>query len=157
MPIDFQTFVAIFATLLVFLTGVVLSYDTLEFTSYRIVLPQWVGLLLAAVTFFTVAVDQVLRGFIRVEEVQRRAEEVQRNAEEAEFRTRQANFIAEEEQRRIQERNRSAEEAERAARRARIEAGCRAGQIRFQLEPSEKHRRQLAAVLALLEEYYQTL
>ncbi|WP_228021717.1 hypothetical protein [Vasconcelosia minhoensis] len=143
MPIDFQTFVAIFATLLVFLTGVVLSYDTLEFTSYRIVLPQWVGLLLAAVTFFTVAVDQVLRGFIRVEEVQRRAEEVQRNAEEAEFRTRQTNLIT--------------EEAERAARRARIEAGCRAGQIRFQLEPSPAHRRQLAAVLALLEEYRQTL
>ncbi|WP_228021977.1 hypothetical protein [Vasconcelosia minhoensis] len=122
MPIDFQTFVAIFAALLVFLTGVTLSYDALEFTAYRILLPQWVGLLLAAVTFFTVAVDQILRGFIRVEEVQRRVEEKQR----------------------------SAEEAERAARRARIEAGCRAGQIRFQLEPSAEHRRELAAVLALL-------
>ncbi|MBE9079943.1 hypothetical protein IQ241_22075 [Romeria aff. gracilis LEGE 07310] len=122
MPIDFQTFVAIFATLLVFLTGVVLSYDALEFTSYRIILPQWVGLLLAAVTFFTVAVDQILRGFIRVEEIQRQAEE-----------------------------------AERAARRARIEAGCRAGQIRFQLEPSDDHRRQLTDVLALLEEYRQAL
>ncbi|MBE9079934.1 hypothetical protein IQ241_22025 [Romeria aff. gracilis LEGE 07310] len=115
MPVDFQTFVAIFTALLVFLTSVVLSYDTLEFTQYRIVLPQWAGLLLAAVTFFTVAVDQILRGFVRVEE------------------------------------------AERAARRARIEAGCRAGQIRFQLEPNEDHRRQLAAVLALLEEYRQTL
>lgn len=74
-------------------------------------------------------VDQVLRGLVRVEEEQRRDEE----------------------------RQRSAEEAERAARRARIEAGCRAGQIRYQLQPSEDHRRQLAAVLALLEEYRQTL
>lgn len=150
MPIDFQTFVAVFATLLVFLTGVILSYDTIEFPQYRIFLPQWVGLLLATITFFTVAVDQVLRGLARVEEAER-------NAEEAEFRTRQTNFIAEEEQRRAEERQRSAEEAERAARRARIEAGCRAGQIRYQLDPSQVHRQQLAAVLALLEEYRQTL
>ena len=122
MPIDFQTFIAIFATLLVFLTGVVLSYDTLEFTAYRIVLPRWVGLLVATVTFFTVAVDQVLRGLVRVEEAER-------SAEAAEFRTRQTNFIAEEEQRRVQEEQRSTEAAEQAARRARIEAGCRAGQI----------------------------
>ncbi len=43
---------------------------------------------------------------------------------------------AEEEQRRAEEGQRRAEERERATRRARIEARCRAAEIRFQLDPS---------------------
>ena len=66
------------------------------------------------------------------------------------LRNRERNRLAEEEQRR-------AEERERAARRARVEARCRAAQIRFQLEPSQGNRQSLGAVLAVLEEYGDTL
>ena len=57
----------------------------------------------------------------------------------------------------VKEEQRAAEERERAARRARVEARCRAAQIRFQLEPSQGNRQSLAAVLAVLEEYGDTL
>jgi chromatin segregation and condensation protein Rec8/ScpA/Scc1 (kleisin family) len=76
----------------------------------------------------------------------RRNRETYRLAAEAQRR-------AEEEQRRVEEEQRSAAERERAARRARIEARCRAAQIRFQLAPSDEHRQMLTAVLAILEEY----
>jgi hypothetical protein len=66
------------------------------------------------------------------------------------LRNRERNRLAEEEQRR-------AEERERAARRARVEARCRAAQIRFQLEPSQGNRQSLGAVLTVLEEYGDTL
>ncbi len=79
-------------------------------------------------------------------------------------RNRETDRLAEAEQRRAEERDRRAEEEqrraeerERAARRARIEARCRIAQIRFQLEPSEAHRRELIEVLAVLEEYGKTL
>ena len=35
--------------------------------------------------------------------------------------------------------------------------GCRAAQIRFQLDPGEVNRQALAAVLAILDEYGETL
>ena len=77
------------------------------------------------------------------------------------LRNRETNRLAEAEQRSSEEaaraENERAEERERAARRARVEARCRAAQIRFQLEPSLGNRQSLAAVLAVLEEYGDTL
>ena len=142
MP-DFQTFIAILTALLVFLTVVFLNYDTIQLRNYQLIIPQWTGLLLAGITFSLVAVDQLLRGLIRLEEIQRRAEEEQRRAEE--------------EQRRIKQRNRSIEATERETRRTRIETRYRIAVIRFQLAPNNLYRRQLADILALLEEYQDTL
>jgi hypothetical protein len=127
MP-DFQTFIAILTALLVFLTGVFLNYDTIAFRNYQLIIPQWTGLLFAGVTFSFVAVDQLLRGFVRFEE----------------------------EQRRLKQRNRSIEATERETRRTRIETRYRVAVIRFQLDPNNLHRRQLADILALLEEYRDT-
>jgi hypothetical protein len=73
-------------------------------------------------------VDQLLRGFVRFEE----------------------------EQRRLKQRNRSIEATERETRRTRIETRYRVAVIRFQLDPNNLHRRQLADILALLEEYRDT-
>jgi hypothetical protein len=174
MP-DFQTFIAILTALLVFLTGVFLNYDTIQLRNYQLIIPQWTGLLLAGITFSLVAVDQLLRGLIRLEEIQRRDEEIQRRAEEEQRR-------AEEEQRRDGEIRRRDEEirrrdeetrrrekdsaratderleaTERETRRTRIETRYRIAVIRFQLAPNNLHRRQLADILALLEEYQDTL
>jgi type VI protein secretion system component VasK len=149
MP-DLQTFIAILTALLVFLTGVFLNYDTIQLRNYQLIIPQWTGLLLAGITFSLVAVDQLLRGLIRLEEIQRRDEEIQRRAEEEQRR-------AEEEQRRINQRNRSIEATERETRRTRIETRYRIAVIRFQLNPNNLYRRQLADILALLEEYQETL
>ena len=135
MP-DFQTFIAICTTLLVFLTGVALKYDTLTLRNYTLPIPHWVGLSFAGVTFAFVVLDQLLRGFVRLEEIQRRAEE---------------------EQHRTEERNRRDKAAERETRRVRIETRYRTAIIRFQLDPNPQHRQQLANVLALLEEYQDTL
>jgi len=142
MP-DFQTFIAILTALLVFLTGVFLNYDTIAFRNYQLIIPQWTGLLLAGITFTVVVLDQLLRGLVRLEEIQRRAEEEQRRAEE--------------EQRRIEQRNRSLEATERETRRTRIETRYRVAVIRFQLNPNSLYRRQLTDILALLEEYQDTL
>ena len=84
---------------------------------------------------------------LRNRETNRLAEAEQRSSEEA----------ARAENERAEEINRRAEERERSARRARVEARCRAAQIRFQLEPSLGNRQSLAAVLAVLEEYGDTL
>jgi hypothetical protein len=135
MP-DFQSLIAILTVLLVFLTGVFLSYDTLQFRNYQFAIPQWSGLLLAAITFCLVALDQLLQGVVRIEEQQRSVEE---------------------EQRRVEERNRSLEAAERETRRTRIETRYRTAIIRFQLEPNNLHRQQLVDILALLDEYRDTL
>ena len=166
MP-DFQTFIAILTALLVFLTGVFLNYDTIAFRNYQLIIPQWFGLLFAGITFSFVAVDQLLRGFVRLEEVQRQTEEEQRRDEERNRRN-------EEEQRRIEEIRRRDEETrrreeasaratderleatERETRRTRIETRYRIAVIRFQLDPNNLHRRQLADILALLEEYQDT-
>jgi hypothetical protein len=142
MP-DLQTFIAILTALLVFLTGVFLNYDTIAFRNYQLIIPQWAGLLFAGITFSLVVLDQLLRGFVRLEEIQRRAEEEQRRAEE--------------EQRRLKQRNRSIEATERETRRTRIETRYRVAIIRFQLNPNSLYRRQLADILALLEEYQDTL
>ena len=112
MP-NFQTFIAIVTALLVFITSVFLAYDKLQFRNYTVIIPQWAGLLLAGITFSFVAVDQVLRGFVRFEEVQRRAEEEQQRLEAA----------------------------ERETHRARIEARYRTVLIRFLLDPSTPQRR----------------
>ena len=83
----------------------------------------------------------------RAEERNRRAQAEQRRAEEERRRSEEA----------ARAENERAEERERAARRARVEARCRAAQIRFQLEPSQGNRQSLAAVLAVLKEYGDTL
>jgi type VI protein secretion system component VasK len=142
MP-DLQTFIAILTALLVFLTGVFLNYDTIAFRNYQLIIPQWAGLLFAGITFSLVVLDQLLRGVVRLEEIQRRAEEEQRRVEE--------------EQRRLKQRNRSIEATERETRRTRIETRYRVAIIRFQLNPNSLYRRQLADILALLEEYQDTL
>ncbi|MCC5900243.1 MAG: hypothetical protein JJU32_20320 [Phormidium sp. BM_Day4_Bin.17] len=65
-------------------------------------------------------------------------------------RNRETDRLAQAEQRRVEER-------ERATRRTRIETRCRAAEIRFQLNPSLANRRVLEAMLAVLEEYGETL
>ncbi len=86
-----------------------------------------------------------------------RNRETNRLAREEQRRAREEQRQDEEVNRRVEEDQRTAEERERAARRARIEARCRAAQIRFQLNPSEANREALALVLAVLEEYGDTL
>ena len=132
MP-DFQTFIAILTALLVFFTGVFLNYDTIQLRNYQLIIPQWTGLLLAGITFSLVAVDQLLRGVIRLEETRQREEDSARATDER------------------------LEATERETRRTRIETRYRIAVIRFQLAPNNLHRRQLADILALLEEYQETL
>ncbi|MFM7528962.1 MAG: hypothetical protein ACKO63_10860, partial [Nodosilinea sp.] len=89
---------------------------------------------------------------LRNRETNRLAEAEQRRSEEAaraeNERAEEINRRTQEEQRRSEEAaratNERAEERERAARRARVEARCRAAQIRFQLEPSLGNRQSLA-------------
>ncbi|WP_237269688.1 hypothetical protein [Synechocystis sp. CACIAM 05] len=135
MP-DFQTFIAIVTTLLVFLTGVALKYDTIYFRNYALSIPQWAGLSFVGITFTFVVLDQLLRGFVRVEEEQRRSEDQARAEDE-----------------RAEARYRQAEATERETRRVRIETRYRTAIIRFRLDPTSAHRQQLVNILALLEEY----
>jgi hypothetical protein len=146
MP-DLQTFIAILTALLVFLTGVFLNYDTIQLRNYQLIIPQWTGLLLAGITFSLVAVDQLLRGLIRLEEIQRRDEEIQRRDEEIRQREEDSARATDE----------RLEATERETRRTRIETRYRIAVIRFQLAPNNLYRRQLADILALLEEYQETL
>ena len=146
MP-DFQTFISILTALLVFLTGIFLNYDTIQLRNYQLLIPQWFGLLFAGVTFSLVVLDQLLRGLVRLEEIQRRDEEIQRRDEEARGRSEDS---ARKETQRL-------EATERETRRTRIETRYRTTIIRFQLNPNNLHRRQLADILALLEEYQDTL
>ena len=139
MP-DLQTFIAILTALLVFLTGVFLNYDTIAFRNYQLIIPQWAGLLFAGITFSLVVLDQLLRGIVRLEEIQRRDEETRRREENSARAT-----------------NERARVAERETRRTRIETRYRVAVIRFQLTPNNLYRRQLADILALLEEYQDTL
>jgi hypothetical protein len=139
MP-DFQTFIAILTALLVFLTGVFLNYDTIQLRNYQFIVPQWAGLLFAGITFSLVAVDQLLRGLVRLEEIQRRDEETRRKEEDS-ARATDERLTA----------------TERETRRTRIETRYRVAVIRFQLNPNNLYRRQLADILALLEEYQDTL
>ena len=139
MP-DLQTFIAILTALLVFLTGVFLNYDTIAFRNYQLIIPQWTGLLFAGITFSFVVLDQLLRGFVRLEEVQRRDEETRRREEDS-ARATDERLTA----------------TERETRRTRIETRYRVAVIRFQLDPNNLYRRQLADILALLEEYQDTL
>ena len=151
---DFQTFIAILTALLVFLTGVFLNYDTITFRNYQLIIPQWAGLLLAGITFSLVVLDQLLRGIVRLEEVQRRLEEVQRRLEEVQRRDEETRRREEASARATDER---LEATERETRRTRIETRYRVAIIRFQLNPNSLYRRQLADILALLEEYQDTL
>jgi hypothetical protein len=146
MP-DLQTFIAILTALLVFLTGVFLNYDTIQLRNYQLIIPQWTGLLLAGITFSLVAVDQLLRGLVRLEEIQRRDEEIQRRDEEIRQREEDSARATDE----------RLEATERETRRTRIETRYRIAVIRFQLAPNNLYRRQLADILALLEEYQETL
>ena len=153
MP-DLQTFIAILTALLVFLTGVFLNYDTIQLRNYQLIIPQWTGLLLAGITFSLVAVDQLLRGLIRLEEIQRRDEEIQRRDEEIQRRDEEIRQREEDSARATDER---LEATERETRRTRIETRYRIAVIRFQLAPNNLYRRQLADIVALLEEYQDTL
>lgn len=166
--LNFQTFIALVTALLVFITSVFLAYDTLQFRNYTFIIPQWAGLSLVGITFSFVAVDQILRGFIRLEEVQRQSEDVQRRTEEKNFRAEEEQRrisetrsrereIAQAESRRLEERDRVDQAAEREARRARIEARYRAVLLRFLLDDTPTHRRQVENMVALLEEYQDTL
>ena len=178
MP-DFQTFIAIVTTLLVFLTGVALKYDTIYFRNYNISIPQWAGLSFAGLTFTFVVLDQLLRGFVRLEEIQRRTKEEQRASEEEQRRSEdRARTVAREAKQdrereedlaravaRETKQDREREEdlaraederteaREREARRTRIENQYRLALIRFQFDPDPTHRKQLANILSLLEEY----
>jgi hypothetical protein len=58
---------------------------------------------------------------------------------------------------RLEKEQQSLETAERETRRTRIETRYRIAIIRFQLDPNSLYRRQLADILALLEEYQDTL
>ncbi|AVP89395.1 hypothetical protein FR934_02050 [Synechocystis sp. PCC 6803] len=61
MP-NFQTFVAIVTTLLVFLTGVGLKYDTIYLRNYEISIPQWAEFSFPGLTFSPVQL--VFRGYL---------------------------------------------------------------------------------------------
>ncbi len=58
---------------------------------------------------------------------------------------------------RLEEEQRRIKQTERETRRTRIETRYRVAIIRFQLNPNNFYRRQLADILALLEEYQDTL
>ena len=103
--------------------------ETKPLHNYQLIIPQWTGLLLAGITLSLVVLDQLLRGLVRLEEKQRRLEE---------------------EQRRIKQ-------IERETRRTRIETRYRIAILRYQLNPNNLYRQQLADILALLEEYQDTL
>ena len=160
MP-DFQTFIAILTALLVFVTGVFLTYDTLQFRNYQLAIPQWAGLLLAGITFLVVVLDQLLRGFVRLEEIQRQNEDAKRREQEIRRREQEIRRRDEETRRREADSARTETErlkrTERETRRTRIETRYRAAIIRFILNPNNLHRRQLADILALLQEYQDTL
>jgi hypothetical protein len=131
--LDFQIFIAILTALLVFLTGIFLNYDSIQLGNDPIIIPQWAGLLLAGITFSLVVLDQLLRGLVRLEETRQREEDSVRAT------------------------NERLETAERETRRTRIETRYRIAIIRYQLNPNKLHRRQIADILALLEEYQDTL
>jgi hypothetical protein len=114
MP-DFQTFIGILTTLFVFLTGIILNYNSIQLGNDPIIIPQWFGLLFAGLTFSLVTLDQILRGLVRLKKT------------------------------------------ERETRRTRIKTRYRTAIIRFQLNPNNLHRDQLADILALLKEYRDTL
>ncbi len=132
MP-DFQTAIAILTALLVFLTGVFLNYDTIQLKNYQLIIPQWTGLLFAGITFSLVVLDQLLRGLVRLEETRQRKADAVRAT------------------------NERLEATERETRRTRIETRYRIAIIRYQLDPNNLHRQQLADLLALLQEYQDTL
>ncbi|MBD2654640.1 hypothetical protein H6G45_14350 [Synechocystis sp. FACHB-383] len=98
-----------------FVTGVALKYETIQFKNYELPIPQWAGLSFAGVTFTFVVLDQILRGFVRLEEVQRRDEERNRRDEEA--RARKADAARTEDER--------IKATERETRRTRIETRYR--------------------------------
>jgi hypothetical protein len=113
----------------VFVTGVALKYETIYLRNYKLYIPQWAGLSFAGITFTFVVLDQLLRGFVRLEEVQRRTEEGQRRIKQT----------------------------KRETRRTRIETRYRIASIQYQLDPNNLHRQQLGDIQALLEEYQDTL
>ncbi|WP_199324841.1 hypothetical protein [Phormidium sp. FACHB-1136] len=79
-------------------------------------------------------------------------------------RNRETNRLAEARQREAEARQREAETREREAEarqrdlsRDRCQVRCLAAQVRYQLDPTDDHRRELALALAQLEEYQQVL
>ena len=58
---------------------------------------------------------------------------------------------------RLEEEQRRIKQTERETRRTRIETRYRIAIIRFQLKPNNLHRQQLVDILALLDEYRDTL
>jgi flagellar biosynthesis/type III secretory pathway M-ring protein FliF/YscJ len=114
-----------------------------------------VAAILVALVNFGIEWDRRNRETDRLaEEKQRRAEEKQRRVEEEQRRsadrTRAENERAEEEHRR-------AEAKEQAARRTRIEIERDFALLSFLADPSEQNRARLSQVLALLNEYRDTV
>ena len=72
-------------------------------------------------------------------------------------RNRETNRLAEARQREAEAREREAEARERDLSRDRCQVRCLAAQVRYQLDPTDDHRRELALALAQLEEYQQVL
>ena len=132
MP-DFQTAIAILTALLVFLTGVFLNYDTIQLKNYQLLIPQWTGLTFAGITFILVVLDQLLRGLVRLEEARQRKADAVRAT------------------------NERLETTKRETRRTRIETRYRIAILRYQLNPNNANRQQLGDLLALLQEYQDTL
>jgi hypothetical protein len=72
-------------------------------------------------------------------------------------RNRETDRLAQEEQRRAEERERRTEAQKREARRARIETERDFALLSFLADPSDDNRQKLSQVLALLNEYRDTL
>lgn len=98
--------------------------------------------------------DRAERKQQRAAEEQRRATEDQRRSEEE---RRRSEDRARAENERAEERDRRAEAKEQAARRARVEIERDIALLSFLAEPSEQNQRRLTQVLALLNEYRDTL
>jgi hypothetical protein len=144
---DRQGWITVVAGLLLALITLFTSYDHVDlpvFGSVRI--DQQIGVPLLVASLATLAVDVELASRSRSRAQSDRAREADRAAEE---RVR----AAEERVRADQERDRAAEERERALRRAQRQDRCTLVQLRFQLDPSAAHARQLADLIALLQEY----
>ena len=83
---------------------------------------------------------------------------VERSSREAwDRRNRETDRLAQEEQRRAEERERRTEAQKREARRARIETERDFALLSFLADPSDDNRQKLSQVLALLNEYRDTL
>jgi hypothetical protein len=149
-------------TVLTIAVAFLLFYDEQDFQLLELVTNprQWsnrltVAALLVALANFGVEWDRRNRETERLSRAEARAEDeraasLQRRAEEEQRR-------AEEEQQRAEEEQRRAEDKEQATRRAAIETERDLALLSFLADPSDKNRHKLVQVLAVLNEYRDTL